>query len=328
VLYLLVDTSAWLDVARRRDGQKWIVPIRVLCHQGQLELLVPAVVVDEYERNRARIEAAMTASVNERFRLLRQDLSEYGGAGSATSVELIRGLQHQVPLISAMTTRNFDEIAELLARGRRLVPSPEEYQQVVERGLEKRAPLHLDRNNVADALLVEMYGSAMRSGGREDVFCFVTSNTRDFSAQDERHPHPDLAELFDNVDRSRYYKGVEGLALALRDYFGEEFDELVEESDFEEEPRQLVEILEAEAEFFERVSFQRAINREARQRGNEPWTFDELRETVGARRKAVLDHYGGVDMFGPYSDFEWGMINGKLSALRWVLGSEWDFLDT
>ena len=36
----------------------------------------------------------------------------------------------------------------------------------------------------------------------------------------------------------------------------------------------------------------------------------------------------GKENFGPYSDFEWGMINGKLSALRWVLGDEWDFLDT
>lgn len=31
---------------------------------------------------------------------------------------------------------------------------------------------------------------------------------------------------------------------------------------------------------------------------------------------------------GPYTDFDLGMLNGELSALHWVLGSEWDFLDT
>ncbi|MFS8976856.1 hypothetical protein PO002_20495 [Cupriavidus necator] len=36
----------------------------------------------------------------------------------------------------------------------------------------------------------------------------------------------------------------------------------------------------------------------------------------------------GEDNCGPWDDFEWGMINGKLSALRWVLGDHWDQLDT
>ena len=28
------------------------------------------------------------------------------------------------------------------------------------------------------------------------------------------------------------------------------------------------------------------------------------------------------------SDFNWGMVSGKVSALRWILGEEWDFLDS
>lgn len=39
--------------------------------------------------------------------------------------------------------------------------------------------------------------------------------------------------------------------------------------------------------------------------------------------KRVEKKYGKNNL-GPYSKFDWGMLNGKLSALRWVLGDEWD----
>lgn len=36
----------------------------------------------------------------------------------------------------------------------------------------------------------------------------------------------------------------------------------------------------------------------------------------------------GPDDLGRWDDFDWGMLNGKLSALRWVMGDDWDMLDT
>lgn len=43
--------------------------------------------------------------------------------------------------------------------------------------------------------------------------------------------------------------------------------------------------------------------------------------------KAVEKKYGEENLWHE-SDFEWGMLNGKLSALRWLTGDEWDMLDT
>ncbi|WP_199240354.1 MULTISPECIES: hypothetical protein [Kribbella] len=71
--------------------------------------LVPSVVIDEFKRNRPRIEQSMTASVSERFRLIKRDLDDFGGAGVEHALQVLDELAHQVPLIGAMTTRNFDE---------------------------------------------------------------------------------------------------------------------------------------------------------------------------------------------------------------------------
>lgn len=62
-----------------------------------------------------------------------------------------------------------------------------------------------------------------------------------------------------------------------------------------------------------------------------PYRQDEISETTWAGALAAAkrtEDEVGVDNLGPRTDFKWGMLNGKLSALRWVTGSEWDVLDT
>jgi hypothetical protein len=145
---------------------------------------------------------------------------------------------------------------------------------------------------------------------------------------DKRLPQEDLAEHF-AVDGSNYWLGVDGLDSALLEALGDEYQELLDESDFRDEPRRLDEIVDAESE--RSIAFD---------------TTDHCPMSTGLRtqatslsakrhadiaspaRRRIEDRFGGLDNLGPYTDFEWGMLNGKLSALRWVLGSEWDFLDT
>ncbi|GIH05742.1 hypothetical protein Rhe02_38090 [Rhizocola hellebori] len=53
----------------------------------------------------------------------------------------------------------------------------------------------------------------------------------------------------------------------------------------------------------------------------------EIEARALAAMRAIEERYG-TETVGPWDDWNWGYVHGKLSALRWVLGSEWDFLDT
>jgi hypothetical protein len=120
--------------------------------------------------------------------------------------------------------------------------------------------------------------------------------------------------------------------------------EVMLEYSFDQEPRGLHEILEAEDLLFHQVWHNRHMNLrwsiehgkvkvvdrdtwEAKGSRNDKYIIDTI--WAGALRAAAATRKQyGADKFGPHTDFERGMINGKLSALRWLLGYEWDMLDT
>lgn len=331
MLHLLIDTSTYLDLAKRRDGQRWIVALRVLIQQGQVKLLVPRVVIEEFDRNEARVQTAMTSSIASRFKEIRHDLVTYGSDDDAHAIEVIEDLSRHLPLVGAMTTRNFEELRELLMAGQIVEPSRVEMSRVVGRGLKKAAPFHSGKNSVADAVILELYRTATQAADLAlHPHAFVTTNHTDFSQTngDRREPHNDIADAFDEVG-SRYALGVDGLDTVLRDHFGEELAELFEETDFQEEPRRLDEIVAAETEMFDRIWYHRSLQHDYRaERDGDAAELERGQAIAGPARALVEAAYTEPGQLGPYTDFELGMLHGKLSALRWVLGSEWDFLDT
>lgn len=86
------------------------------------------------------------------------------------------------------------------------------------------------------------------------------------------------------------------------------------------------EIIAAEQEFFDRIWYERHLVRRMMHESGEDRMTDEIYEmALGAAERVKARR---PDLRPTEDDFEWGMWNGKLSALRWVLGDEWDFLDT
>jgi hypothetical protein len=81
------------------------------------------------------------------------------------------------------------------------------------------------------------------------------------------------------------------------------------------------EIAEAEDELTDRVWYERHLVLMA-ENPDRPGMKEAERAAKAIRQEL------GDQKLGPYTDFEWGELNGKLSALRWVLGDEWDSLDT
>lgn len=92
--------------------------------------------------------------------------------------------------------------------------------------------------------------------------------------------------------------------------------------------RTKADILRAEEEFFDRVWYNRKlVMLEAIRDGREGMPSEDIMDAMTQGMRRCEEKYGGQEKL-VYDDFEWGMVNGKLSALRWVLGEEWNMLDT
>jgi len=88
--------------------------------------------------------------------------------------------------------------------------------------------------------------------------------------------------------------------------------------------RTFKEVQAAEEEMFRKVWYERHRRYRDKYTGHTP--EDIIVAAEKAARKVEKEFPEMLEAI--HDPFECGMLNGKLSALRWVLGEEWDSLDT
>ena len=92
------------------------------------------------------------------------------------------------------------------------------------------------------------------------------------------------------------------------------------------EPRTLDQIRYMENVFSDKIWFMYHLCMRHRVETGQEQVNPEIWQSALKAADEVLRKYG-QEIVIPNDDFQWGVMHGKLSALRWVLGSEWDMLD-
>lgn len=340
-LKILVDTCVWLDLAKDHRQEPLLNAVKELVGAGMLELILPRIVVDEFAANKVRVMSEGRQSLSASVRRVRDLVHSFGaGRGKSVALRQLGDIEHRLQLSTPLYT--VETIESLFAASTILEISDVIKVRAADRAIQRKAPFHRAHNGIADAILVELYGATLNAprAGRTR-FAFVTHNVKDFSRPggDHRQPHPDIAALFSRT-KSRYFIR---LSDALRSVSRGHFTDVLLDHEFVEEPRSLTEILQAIDELTDRIWYDRHMQLQQRIEDGRTRLVDKHTDTrrgayglevtrdvwraaqTAARRK---ERQYGAGNLGPYTKFDWGMINGKLSALRWVLGDEWDMLDT
>jgi hypothetical protein len=343
MFHVLIDTCVWLDLAADPRQRLMLDSLEAFKALGHIQLLVPRLVVDEFQRNRDRIAKAGAKGLSSQVQQVKEAIRslELNARRRKTLLAGLDDIRHKAPLVGGGA-----EMALRLIEGQfkeaQIIETTDALKlAAAERALTQRAPCHhANKNSIGDALLIEIYAAQLKKRSGRDRFAFVTHNKHDFSGTDARKPHPDIASHFSKI-KSLYFVNLSEL-LARID--SSAFSEIQWEQSYSEEPRAMSELWAAEGMLAKQVWYNRHKNREYRieqgqiqvvprdvwekgPQNNATEIIDEIWQgALKAARQAERDL--GPENIGPWDDFEWGMINGKLSALRWVLGDDWDSLYT
>jgi len=296
---LLIDTCVWLDIAKDRKQQGLLIALESLLEHKKIELIVPRIVVDEFDRHKARIVQEATKSMSTTLRRAKELVGEFGkGAKARQVMEEINNIDYLMPSLGDTAVDSVVRIEALFKTAKILEISDALKLRAAQRAFDKKAPFHREKNSIADAVLIEVYAETAATTRTKGLrFSFVTHNVKDFSLPngDARLPHPDIAPFFSRL-RSIYSTNLGEL---LKRIDPELLAELKFDEEFTFEPRSASEISAESEDLAQKIWYDRhQLWRQQIESGRHrivpdaEWKSSEARDTNDAK------HLGGGEESG------------------------------
>jgi len=338
---LLIDTCVWLDIAKTSKGEEILNLLSEFIDRNEAIIILPEIIISEFDRNKERIVADAGKSLSSHFKKVKEMVAEHADQDSKQHIlTQLNDIDKKIPTIGENAFQSIVRIEDIMKNAEIIDVSDEIKLRATQRAIDKKAPFHLSKNSIGDAIIIESYNYyKIQNTAQEFNLMFITHNVNDFSLKNgnQKLPHEDLADIFDS-SKSQYFIN---LPEALNSINPDLVEEIEYENDWDFEFRSFSEILEIEKELEQKIWYNRHKYREHLIKTGKIKLIDrnefDIKTSQGTivkdiwegaleSAKKVEDIYGKENL--SFDDFNWGMINGKLSALRWVIGDDWDNLDT
>lgn len=338
---LLIDTCVWLDIAKTSKGEEILNLLSEFIDRNEAIIILPEIIISEFDRNKERIVADAGKSLSSHFKKVKEMVAEHANQDSKQHIlTQLNDIDKKIPTFGENAFQSIVRIEDIMKNAEIIDVSDEIKLRAAQRAIDKKAPFHLSKNSIGDAIIIESYNYyKIQNSAQEFNLMFITHNVNDFSLKkaNQKLPHEDLADIFD-TSKSQYFIN---LPEALNSINPDLVDEIEYENDWDFEFRSFSEILEIEKELEQKIWYNRHKYREHLIKTGKIKLIDKNEFDIKtSQRNIVKDIWEGAlesakkveDIYGKenlsFDDFNWGMINGKLSALRWVIGDDWDNLDT
>lgn len=342
---ILIDTCVWLDMAKDSHLRPALFALEELVASEQVNLVLPQTVCDEFASNKDRVIKEGGRNATNVVKQAKQLVDRFGqDVEKRAAIAQLNEIEPRVPSMEDAARDAVQRIEALFGRVPVLETTDNIKLRAVQRAIGKKAPFHQNKNTMNDTILLETYASLLESADVEeaDTYIFVTHNDKDFSyvGVHNQKPHPDIANYF-AASSSQYSLNLPAVLRSIDENIFE--DAVLTEQGLPYEPRSLAEIQAEQNLLWNQVWYNRHWYTRSQLESGEIELVDKetfpvidhatrpVQRDVWAQALAAaarVEAEFGLENLRPWNDFEWGMINGKLSALNWILGDEWDFLDT
>lgn len=157
MFYLFLDTCVFLDISTKKNDLPLIYALEELVASGVIKLVIPYLIVEEYERNKEDVANKTAKRLSQEFKQVKAVVSEFANDKQAEIIEVLNDINARLPLLTDASYVTIHRIDKLIESAEKITITERSKIAAVQRGLDKKAPFHISKNSVADAVIIEQF---------------------------------------------------------------------------------------------------------------------------------------------------------------------------